>query len=75
MKSIERRLGNLECAAGARELPACVVILDSPDEPAEKAIARHRAQNPDTPEEAKFILFVSGFSSAATWPAHLTLGQ
>ena len=61
MANIERRIEHLEQVAGIHEQPTCIVVTDGPDESSESAIARHRAEHPDTPERAQFIVFVSGF--------------
>lgn len=63
MATIERRIEQLEQAAGIHEEPTCIVVTDGPDESSEAAMARHRAEYPDTPERARFIVFVSGFAA------------
>jgi hypothetical protein len=63
MTNLTRRIEQLEDAAGSHDVPAFVVVLDHPDEPSEVAIARFRRQYPETPDEARFVLFVSGFTA------------
>jgi hypothetical protein len=60
MASIERRIEQLEDAAGQREELTVVVCLDRPDETSEQAVARYRIERPDTPEGARFIVVNTG---------------
>jgi hypothetical protein len=62
--SIERRVERLESAAGYRDEPTCIVVTGSPDETMDAAVARYRAEIPDIPENANFIVGVTGFSRA-----------
>jgi hypothetical protein len=64
MTNLTRRIERLEGAAGTQEGPTCIVVRDYPDEPTDVAVARYRAEHPDTPEHARFIVFISGFSRA-----------
>jgi hypothetical protein len=64
MSSLTRRLERLEGAAGTHQAPTCIVVTDYPDEPADAAVARYRAEHLETPDHARFVVFVSGFSRA-----------
>jgi hypothetical protein len=64
MASIERRIEQLEDAAGQCEEPTVVVCLDFPDETSEEAVARYRIERPDTPECARFIVVNTGLYRA-----------
>jgi hypothetical protein len=64
MTNLTRRIERLEGAIGTREGPTCIVVADYPEEPTDVAVARYRAEHPDTPEHARFIVFISGFSRA-----------
>jgi hypothetical protein len=64
MTSLTRRLDRLEGTAGAHEAPACFVVTDYPGEPADAAVARYRAERPDTPEKARFIVVNTGIYRA-----------
>ena len=64
MTNLTRRIKWLEGAAATHEGPTCIVVTDYPDEPADVAVARYRAEHPDTPDHARFVVFVSGFSRA-----------
>jgi len=59
--SIERRVGRLESAAGSRDEPTVIVCLNHADEDIAEAVARYRAERPDTPERARFIVVNTGF--------------
>jgi hypothetical protein len=63
MTNLTRRIERLEGAIGTHEGPTHVVT-DYPEEPRNAAVARYRAEHPDTPEHARFLVFVSGFSRA-----------
>ena len=63
MANIERRIEQLEQTAGIHERPTCIVVTDGPGESSEAAIARYCTEHPDTPERARFIVYVSGFAA------------
>jgi hypothetical protein len=63
MNNLTRRIEQLEGAAGIHDAPTCFVITDYPEEPANAAVARYRAEHPETPDHARFVVFVSGFSA------------
>jgi hypothetical protein len=60
----ERRLIRLENVASGHAAPTCIVVTNGPHEASEAAVARYRAEHPGVPENADFIVFVSGFSLA-----------
>jgi hypothetical protein len=61
--SLTQRIKQLEGAAGVHDAPTCLVITDYPEEPADAAMARYRAEHPETPEHTRFVVFVTGFSA------------
>jgi hypothetical protein len=64
MMDTETRFEAAESAAGPHEEPTVCVCLDRPDETTEDAIARIRAERPDTPERARFIVVNTGLYRA-----------
>jgi len=46
MSSLTRRLERLEGTAATHEGQTCIVVTDYPDEPADVAVARYRAEHP-----------------------------
>jgi hypothetical protein len=57
MGTIERRIQQLEEAAGARDEPRHVVrIITGPNDTADAAVERYRAEHPDVPDYATFIV-------------------
>jgi hypothetical protein len=48
MINLTRRIERLESAAGTDEGPTCIVVTDYPEEPPDAAVARYRAEHPET---------------------------
>lgn len=64
MPSIQRRIEQLENAAGHHDEPTVCVCHNHPDETTDDAIARYRTQRPDIPERAWFIVVDTGLYRA-----------
>jgi hypothetical protein len=59
MGNIERRVSRLEGAAGVGNEPRHVVrIIAGRDETEDAAVQRYRAEHPDTPDYAMFVVRV-----------------
>jgi hypothetical protein len=65
-RSIEQRIKDLEEARDDQNASTCVLVTAYSDEPEEAAVARYRFEHPDTPEDARFIIFISGFGRPPT---------
>lgn len=48
MTNLTRRIERLEGTAGTHQAPTCIVVTDYPEEPTDVAVARYRADHPDT---------------------------
>jgi hypothetical protein len=64
MTNLTRRIEQLEDAAGIHDEPTCIVVIDFPGESIDAAVARYRAERPDTPEHARFVVVNTGFYRA-----------
>ena len=67
MNWLANRIDRLERDRGGADGPY-IVVTDGPNESSEAAIARYRAEHPDTPDRAGFIVFVSGFAVGGNPP-------
>ena len=60
---LRKRVEALEATprdGGSREEQTVYVCLSRPDEATEEAVMRHRAERPDTPERARFVVVDTG---------------